>query len=118
MEKATQLLMFAKMISGTEAAEMGLVSEALPAEQVLDRALEIAREVATHIAPVSAAIVKALMWESLTSSHDAIQKKEQQLFPRLIATADAKEGVQSFLEKREPRWSMSVHNDYARLMED
>jgi enoyl-CoA hydratase/carnithine racemase len=116
-EKATQLLMFAKMISGTEAVEMGLISEAVPAGNVLERALEIAREVAINVAPVSAAIVKSLMWESLTSSHDAIQKKEQELFPRLIATPDAKEGVQSFLEKREPQWSLSVSTDYPRIME-
>jgi enoyl-CoA hydratase/carnithine racemase len=116
LEKATELLMFAKMINGSIAAEMGLVSEAVPADQVLSRAMEIARDVAVNVAPVSAAIVKSLMWESLTSSHDAIMKKEQDFFPRLISTADAKEGVQAFFEKRDPRWSLSVNADYPRIL--
>jgi hypothetical protein len=43
-------------------------------------------------------------------------KKEQDFFPRLISTADAKEGVQAFFEKRDPRWSLSVNADYPRIL--
>jgi enoyl-CoA hydratase/carnithine racemase len=115
-EKAAELMMFGKMISGSEAASLGLVSEALPAGEVLPRAMDIARDVSTNVAPVSAAIVKKLMWESLTSSHEDIMKKEQDFFPRLITSADAKEGVQSFLEKRDPQWTLSVSRDLDHIM--
>ena len=115
-EKAAELMMFGKMISGTEAHAMGLVAEALPADQVRERAMEIARDVAKNVAPVSAAIVKQLMWESLTSSHAQIMKKEQEFFPRLISAEDAKEGVQSFLEKRDPQWTLTVNNDFSRIL--
>lgn len=109
--RAADLLLTGRMILGAEAAELGLVSRALPADQVLDAALEMARDIAINVAPVSAAIAKRLMWEGLNTGVDEMIMTEGKLIPKVAASPDAGEGVRAFFEKREPRWSMSVNDD-------
>nr|MDT0664733.1 enoyl-CoA hydratase-related protein [Micromonospora sp. DSM 115978] len=58
LANATDLLLTGRIITGAEAASLGLVNCAVPAESVLDRAMEIARDIATNVAPVSAALTK------------------------------------------------------------
>jgi len=108
--RAADLLLSGRILRGREAAELGLVSEALPAESVLDRALEIAREYRLT-APVSVAITKRLLWEGLETGFAAMQRRENKLFAWLGNQPDAREGIASFVEKREPSWSMSASRD-------
>lgn len=108
--RAADLLLSGRIISGAEAAQMGLVSEALPREQVLERALQVAGEYRLT-APVSVAVTKRLLWEGLESGFAAMQKRENELFAWIGNQPDAREGVMSFVEKREPGWSMSASRD-------
>src|SRR5215218_10016918 len=62
---AAELLLSGRTFLGTEAAELGLASKALPAEQVLPAALELARDIAANTAPLSVALSKRLLWESM-----------------------------------------------------
>ncbi|MGY9075086.1 MAG: enoyl-CoA hydratase-related protein [Acidimicrobiales bacterium] len=112
MSRAADLLMTGRIVLGTEAAAMGLVSEALPKNQVLARALETAHLIATQAAPVSVAASKHLLWNSLNSSIDETVAAEVPVFAHLAAQADSIEGVESFLEKRDPQWKLSVNNDF------
>lgn len=111
LSNASDLLLSGRTISGTEAAALGLASKALPAAEVLPAAQAWARDVATNVAPVSAALAKRLIWEGLTDTVDAMLRKEQPLFGWVTAQPDATEGVQAFLDKRPPQWSMSVSRD-------
>lgn len=108
--RAADLLLSGRIFRGREAAELGLVSEALPAESVLDRALELAREYRLT-APVSVAITKRLLWEGLETGFADMQRRENKLFAWLGNQPDAREGIQSFVEKREPAWTMSASSD-------
>jgi len=108
---AADLLMSGRLIRGREAAELGLASAALPAEDVLPAALEKARDIAVNTAPVSVAITKRLLWEGITSSVPELLKRENKLFAWLGNQPDAQEGVLSFLEKRPPAWKLSVARD-------
>lgn len=108
---AADLLLSGRMFRGREAAELGLASQALPAGQVLEAALERAREIAVNVAPVSAAIAKRLLWEGVTSSVPEMRARENGLFAWAGSQSDAREGVVSFLEKREPEWSLSPTRD-------
>jgi enoyl-CoA hydratase/carnithine racemase len=104
--RAADLLLSGRTFKGKEAAELGIASEALPAEQVLPRAREWARDVAVNSAPASVAIAKRLMWESVNSTADETMKKEMPLFAWVGGQVDAVEGVKSFLERRPPEWKL------------
>jgi len=107
---AADLLLSGRMIRGREAAEIGIASEALPADQVLPAALERAHDFA-NAAPVSVAISKRLLWEGVTSSVPDMFRREGGLFAWAGRQADAREGVLSFLEKRQPGWKLRVPGD-------
>lgn len=112
MTRAMDLMMTGRIFKGKEAAELGLANEALPADQVLPRAIEIARDIAVNVAPLSAALAKQMIWEHLgvDTPMIAAEREGSVLWP-LGAGADAKEGVTAFLEKRNPQWTLSPSRD-------
>lgn len=112
---ASDLLMSGRMFTGAEAKEMGLVARAMPADEVLPAALEWAHDVAANTAPVSVAVTKRLMWEDAGEQAEAMFERETRLLPWLGSQADAAEGVMSFLEKRQPQWSMRPSQDMPDL---
>jgi enoyl-CoA hydratase/carnithine racemase len=92
-----------------EALAAGLVSEVLPPEKLLSRARELAREIAENTAPVSTALTRQMMWRMLGADHpmEAHKIDSRAIYSR-GRTADAKEGVTSFLEKRPPEFPVKV----------
>jgi enoyl-CoA hydratase/carnithine racemase len=82
--RAADLLLTGRLIMGTEAAELGLASQALPTEEVWPAAMTIARDIAENVAPVSAALAKQLMWNGLTVGIDEMIAAEGRLLPGLI----------------------------------
>lgn len=110
LSAAADLLLSGRMITGREAADLGLASAALPADQVLAAAVERAREF-TLAAPVSVAIAKRLLWEPLLADIRDTTRKEDQLFAWVGRQPDAREGITSFLERRPPAWTMSPARD-------
>ncbi len=115
--RATELLLTGRMFRGIDAAAWGLASEALPAVDVLDRALELGAEIATHTAPVSVGVSKRLLWMSAPAPND-INELERNLHLHLMGTADSREGVQAFLEKRDPEWSLSPTDDWPEWLDE
>lgn len=111
VHRAAELLLSGRIFSGRDALEMGLVNEALPSSEVLDAASQFAADIARNTAPVSVAIAKRLLWDSLTGTLARTQVAESELFWWTVAQPDAMEGVRAFLEKREPRWTMSTARD-------
>lgn len=110
LSNASDLLLGGQTIDGVKAASIGLVTTAAPADEVLMLAVEKAREMAVKSAPMSMAISKRLLWESMGVK--AMQTKEQPLFDWVAEQADSVEGVESFLERRDPRWQLSVAKDF------
>ena len=109
--KAADLLLTGRLMVGAEAKEWGVVSEVLPADQVLSRAMEIAKDIAVNTAPVSSAIAKELMWRGLTMPVDEMIKEEGRQLNHVIGLPDSAEGVRAFFERREPRWASKVSSD-------
>src|SRR5688572_17749652 len=62
---AAELLLSGCTFSGREAAELGIASKALPADEVLPAARELASDIARNTAPVSVAVSKQLLWQSI-----------------------------------------------------
>jgi enoyl-CoA hydratase/carnithine racemase len=111
-ERAADLLLTGRKLDGAEAVAMGLASRALPAARVLPAALEIARDIAVHTAPLSVAITKRLLWESARLDWREVGRRETALHHHLLGRPDAIEGVAAFLERRAPHWTSSVTGDW------
>jgi enoyl-CoA hydratase/carnithine racemase len=103
---AADVLMSGRIFTAQEAAGMGLVSRALPKEDLLPAATAMARGFA-NAAPASVALTKRLLWKGLDSSLEQMMQAEHRPFAWLGNQADAREGIMSFLEKRPPAWTGS-----------
>jgi enoyl-CoA hydratase/carnithine racemase len=110
--RAADLLLTGRKVQGEEAVTLGLASRALPADEVLPAALEIARDIATHTAPLSVAVTKRLLWESGSLDAAAVERKETALHHHLMGREDAREGVMAYLERRTPHWQLRVSRDW------
>jgi enoyl-CoA hydratase/carnithine racemase len=90
-----------RVFSSEEALAGGLVRSLHPADDVLPTAQALAREIASSTAPVSVALARRMMWTMLGASHpmEAHRADSRAMFAR-GQSADAREGVESFLAKR------------------
>ena len=110
--KAADILLTGRTFDGTEAVELGIASGVFANDEVLPHALEVAHDIAMNTAPVSVALSKRLLWESFAMTAEQMNQAESDLHVHLMGRADAREGVTSFLERREPQWSLSINKDY------
>ena len=99
---AMDILISSRRISGTEAASMGLVNKALPADQVLAHSQQYIRDLAERCSPTSIAIMKRQVYSQLHAGLGPAELESRRLMVESFSRADMKEGVQSFLEKRPP----------------
>ena len=106
--RAMDLLLTGRIFSGREAAEVGLVSRAVPKEDVLAVATEVARDIAVNVAPVSAGITKQVARQFLEETdRRAALERERILFRWAGQQLDAREGVEAFLQRRPAQWKLS-----------
>src|SRR5918994_552508 len=103
--RALELLITGRIFSGKEAAELGIVTRAVPTAEVLDTALELAVDIATNTSPTSVALTKRLFYRYLDhGDRMAARKEELDAFRWMTGQPDAREGVAAFREKRPPNW--------------
>jgi enoyl-CoA hydratase/carnithine racemase len=89
------------------------VSRAVPADQVLPTATELARDIAANVAPVSAAITKHVArWFLQETDRRAALEYERALFRWAGQQPDAREGVEAFLQRRPAQWQSSKHTPW------
>lgn len=114
---AADVLLTGRTFDGAEAVRLGLASRSLPADEVLPAALDMARDMAIHVAPMSAALSKRLLWDSAQYGYTAQQVAELEttLHHRVMGTHDAAEGVRAFLEHRNPVWNARVSAEWTDL---
>jgi enoyl-CoA hydratase/carnithine racemase len=101
ISQAMEWVATGRLFTAEEAHAAGLVRSVHPPEQLLGAARELAREIADNTAPVSVALARRLMWSMLGAEHpmEAHRADSRAMFAR-GQSADAREGVTSFLEKR------------------
>lgn len=100
MSVALDLCLTGRMIRADEALRIGLVSRVVEEGSVKDAALEAARGIAT-LGPVAVRLCKRAIHENADGPLDSAQAAERTLFGLCFATADQKEGMAAFLEKRQ-----------------
>ena len=105
-----------RMISADEALQAGLVRSVHKPEDLLPAAYALAREIADNTAPVSVALTRQMMWRMLGAEHpiEAHKLDSRAVFAR-GRSADAKEGVRSFLEKRPATFTDKVSSDMPKF---
>jgi enoyl-CoA hydratase/carnithine racemase len=116
---AADILLTGRRFLGSEAVALGLATRAVPADSVRAQAMAIAADIAENVAPMSAALSKRLLWDTVINGYAPRQVAalETQLHHRVMGSADAAEGVAAFVEKRSPRWSASVSAEWTDLPE-
>jgi enoyl-CoA hydratase/carnithine racemase len=109
ISRAVEWAMSGRIFSSEEALEAGLVRSLHPAGDVLGAATAIAREIADNAAPVSVALARRLMWSMLGAAHpmEAHRADSRGMLAR-GQSDDVREGIASFLEKREPDFADRV----------
>jgi enoyl-CoA hydratase len=100
---AMDLLLTGRLIDAAEAARLGLINRVVPAERVMDWALETADQIAAN-SPSAVQAVKRQISSTIADHARAREPMEQELGDRVRASAHFREGVAAFLEKRRPRY--------------
>ena len=112
ISKATELVYTGRVFQAAEETTSGLFNYVLPKDKVLAKATEIANEIAVNTSAVSVALSKALLWHGLGEDDpQSVHLVDSRCFYWAGKQKDAKEGVRSFLEKRQPAFTMSASTD-------
>lgn len=101
--KAMKILLTGEAVSARDAEVMGLVSEVVPDMQVLERAVSLAKNIAA-LPPLAARRIKEVVLSGADMPLHAALTLERQAFWLMFDTADQKEGMQAFIEKRSPMY--------------
>ncbi len=102
-EKAAEMLFTGSIIDAEEALRIGLVGRVVPHEQLLESAVELAERVAAN-PPLAVQRIKAGLREALDPDWKEVGAWATTAIQELFRTADHKEGVKAFLEKREAKY--------------
>lgn len=101
---AMEMCLTGKLINADRAKEVGLVNYVVPKEQVMEKALELARTIADN-APISLRITKEIFHIAPQVSLEDAQRFCNRCWDYVEKTEDATEGPRAFLEKRKPQWT-------------
>ncbi|PYX39407.1 MAG: enoyl-CoA hydratase [Acidobacteria bacterium] len=103
-KNAADLILTGRSISGKEAASMGLANGAVAEDQV-DGVVEESVKNLLKLSPAALAVTKKAfyVWDSIHFDK-GLARAEKIYFEELMQTQDAHEGINAFLEKREPKW--------------
>jgi enoyl-CoA hydratase/carnithine racemase len=101
ISRAAEWCYTGRVFDAAEALDGGLVRSVHEPDQLLDAAHALAGEIAEHAAPVSVALTRQMLWRMLGASHPMeAHRVDSRGIQARGASADAREGVTSFLEKR------------------
>ena len=105
---ALDILMSGRVFLAEEAKEMGVVSRVVPADELLEAAISYARDLGRFSAPWSMAQIKRQVWGQLDMERSEALDESNALMRESLRRPDFKEGVQSFVEQRDPNFETVV----------
>jgi enoyl-CoA hydratase/carnithine racemase len=104
LERAFELLVRGIRIDGEQARDWGLCSRVVPAEEVLQLALDIATDMVTNCSPLVMGMHKRLLWSGLDLARAELVGLETRALDFSMRAPDAREGGEAWAGKRPPRW--------------
>lgn len=112
ISQAAEWVYTGRVFGAKEAKKAGLVRSTHDAEDLLPAAEELAAEIVEHASPVSVALSRQMLWRMLGAGHPMIAHAvDSRGIVSRGASADAREGVTSFLEKRPAQFPLRVSTD-------
>jgi enoyl-CoA hydratase len=100
---AAEMVLTGDYVDAARAREIGLVNVVVPADRVLDAALELASRVSVN-GPLAVMASKRIMRTSFDVGRDAAYELQEELRHGVFGSEDAKEGAAAFVERRSPVW--------------
>jgi enoyl-CoA hydratase/carnithine racemase len=112
IQQALDWTLTGRVFDAAEAKAGGLVKDVLPLPDLLPAARQWAREIVIHTSAVSVALTRQMLWRMLGAEHPmAAHRIDSRGIQMMGRSPDAYEGVASFLEKRQPRFTMKPSQD-------
>lgn len=102
--RALEMLLMARVLSGQEAAAIGLATEVTPPGRALERAMDEARVMEAH-GPLALRYLKEAVYKGADLSLDQAMRMEADLATLLHSTQDRAEGLRAFADKRSPEFT-------------
>jgi enoyl-CoA hydratase/carnithine racemase len=102
-KKTLELMLTGKRIDAAEAERIGLINKAVPAAELEDTAMELARSLAAR-SPATMALGLRAFYDTQDMEFSAALKELEAGLGRVLALEDAREGLMAFLQKRDPVW--------------
>jgi len=100
---AMEMVLTGRSISAQQALQAGLVNRVVPTDWYLEEALALAQDVASK-APIASRLAKESVLRSFSTTLEVGMEFERKNFYMLFSTADQKEGMSAFVEKRKANW--------------
>ncbi|MDQ1001285.1 enoyl-CoA hydratase [Neobacillus niacini] len=101
--RAAEMLFTSEPITGLEAVQFGLANHAYPEDEVFEQALKLAGKIAKKSTGSLKATIQLLNYAKNEEFYEG-SDKEAELFGEIFVSDDVKEGIQAFIEKREPHF--------------
>jgi enoyl-CoA hydratase/carnithine racemase len=105
ISRALEWVYSADILTADQAHDGGLVRSVVPADELLPTAYELAQRFVDHRSPVATALARQMMYRNSAAAHPLEAHRIESLAMFYTSIGDGKEGVQAFLEKREPRFT-------------
>lgn len=105
---AAEILLTGRIVEADDALGLGLVSRVVPDEMLLPAALELGRSIADGTGPCAVALTKELLWRAAGEADPArAERRDARVFGWAKTSAEGREGVRAFLERRPAVWPLS-----------
>ena len=112
ISKALEWTYSGKVFSAEEAKDGGLIRSVHKPDELLEEAKSIANEIIQNTSSISVSLTRQMLWKMLGADHPMeAHKVDSRFIYELGRGDDAKEGVNSFLEKRSPEFPNKVSED-------
>lgn len=116
LAKAKEWMLTGRLVDASEALSAGLVTSLHPRAELSEAAYTLARELATQMAPTSAAVIRrGLTAMTAHGSPEAAFRLDRKTIPHALRGKDIGEGVAAFLEKRDPKFVGVARTDIPQL---